>query len=169
MYNQPYGSPHSGSPHNDSRPGRGWSFGAFWRDLKIAWRLIWDPAVPALLKICLPFLAFLYFLWPIDLLPGLLFDDIAIFLMAVRYFVRLSPQDRVHKAYPEGARHSTYYDYRNGDYRNGHFHNGNHHAGGSRGKQASNAHFRNGNRQNGHAPDDDHDVIDTTWRVIDDK
>jgi hypothetical protein len=137
-YNHQNGYRHGPVPPR-VRPGAGWSIGSLLRDLVTTWRLIWDPKVPGLLKICFPFLALLYFIWPLDLMPGLPFDDIAIMLLAARMFVRLAPQDRVHKAYPGGAGPTTYYDFRNGRHQNG--------------------------RPTGN---DDHDVIDTTWRVLDD-
>lgn len=156
MHSHPFGSMH-GRPG----PGRGWNLFALWRDVRIAWRLIWDPSVPALLKICIPFLAFLYFLWPLDLMPGLPFDDIAIMLLATRLFVRLAPQDRVHKAYPDGEDRSSYYDSRNHSHGpfDGPFH----------GNNGYHKNYSGKNHSGKNHPGDDGDVIDTTWRVIDDK
>ncbi|MEX1020004.1 MAG: hypothetical protein WDZ49_10120 [Litorilinea sp.] len=128
-----------GSMRGAPRPGGGWGFGAIVRDLIAAWRLLWDPAVPGLLKLAIPFLAMLYFIWPLDLLPGLPFDDIGILLLASRLFVRLAPQDRAYKAYPGSGHASSSHDF-DGD-----------------------------SRRNGKPDDDDHDVIDTTWQVVDDK
>lgn len=130
------GSMPNDSMHRAPRPGGGWSFGAIWRDVVAAWRLIWDPAVPGLLKLALPFLATLYYIWPLDLMPGLPFDDIGIMLLALRLFVRLAPRDRVHEAYPGSGDPSSAYEFRS---------------------------------RNGKPGDDDEDVIDTTWQVMDDK
>ncbi len=70
----------------------GLSFGALMRDAVVAWRLLWSPQVPALLKLALPVAALVYWFFPLDLIPGLPFDDIVILLAALRLFVQLSPQ-----------------------------------------------------------------------------
>ena len=128
-----------GAMRGASRPGNGWGFGAFMRDLIVAWRLLWDPGVPGLLKLAIPFLAMLYFIWPLDLMPGLPFDDIGIMLLAARLFVRMAPQDRVYKAYPGS------------------------------GPASSGPDFDGDSGRNGKAGYDDDDVIDTTWQVVNDK
>jgi uncharacterized membrane protein YkvA (DUF1232 family) len=69
------------------------------RDLTVAWRLLWDPRVPGLLKLLLPVLALIYLLSPLDLLPGLPFDDIAVLLAAARLFVALAPRTSVADAF----------------------------------------------------------------------
>lgn len=127
----------NGSMGSHPQPGSGWGFGALMRDLIAAWRLIWDPAVPGLLKLAIPFLALLYFIWPLDLMPGPI-DDLGILLLAARMFVRMAPQERVYKAYPGSE------------------------------SASSGANFRNDFYTNGRKPDDDQDVIDTTWQVVDD-
>jgi uncharacterized membrane protein YkvA (DUF1232 family) len=76
----------------------GWSLTGLLRDGLLAWRLLRDPSVPGLLKMLLPGLAFLYMLWPIDLMPMLPFDDIAIALLATRLFVSLAPRESVERA-----------------------------------------------------------------------
>jgi hypothetical protein len=81
------------------RPGSGWSLTAILRDLSTAWRLLGDPSVPALLKLALPFLALLYWIWPLDQIPGLPLDDIAIFLLAARLFVSLASSGGVNQAF----------------------------------------------------------------------
>ncbi len=98
------------------------------RDVGVAWRLLWDPAVPGLLKLVLPILALVYWFSPLDLIPGMPFDDIAILLLAARMLVSLAPSESVRNAY----------------------------AGGS---ASASPHNR--------PADDDGDVIDTTWRVVD--
>jgi uncharacterized membrane protein YkvA (DUF1232 family) len=99
------------------------------RDVGVAWRLLWDPAVPGLLKLVLPILALVYWFSPLDLMPGLPFDDIAILLLAARMLVSLAPDDSVRNAYA--------------------------------GRNASTA-------PPNRPADDDGDVIDTTWRIVDD-
>jgi len=65
-----------------------WNLQAILSDLKEAWRLIRDPSVPTILKLLLPGAAVLYFIWPLDI-PGP-FDDIAILILALRFFVQLA-------------------------------------------------------------------------------
>ncbi|RIK33040.1 MAG: hypothetical protein DCC55_35710 [Chloroflexi bacterium] len=67
-----------------------WNLQAILRDLGAAWRLFWDPKVPALLKLLLPVAAVLYWVWPIDLIPGIPLDDIAILILALRLFVQVA-------------------------------------------------------------------------------
>ncbi len=114
------------SQRNPAGSAGGWTFGSLLRDLTVAWRLLWDPRVPGMLKLMLPVLALVYFISPLDLLPGLPFDDIAVLLVAARLFVALSPRASVDDAF-SGRRPA--------------------------------------------APPrtrpDDADVIDTTWRVVD--
>ena len=105
------------------------SWGGIFRDLVATWRLIWDPTVPGLLKLALPFMALLYWISPIDLMPGLPFDDIAVLLVAARLFVALAPQASVNRAFT------------------------------GRNRQVQAGHSRRAA--------DDSDVIDTTWRIVD--
>lgn len=76
----------------------GWSFTALLRDAILTFKLLRDPAVPGMMKLLLPGLALLYMLWPIDLLPMLPFDDIAVALLAMRMFVSMAPRDSVERA-----------------------------------------------------------------------
>jgi uncharacterized membrane protein YkvA (DUF1232 family) len=103
----------------------GWGFSGLVRDLATAWRLLGDPRVPGLLKFALPVLALLYWLSPIDLMPGLPFDDIAVLWAALRLFLSLAPQASVDRA-------------------------------------AGGANWSGAGRQA-----DDGQVVDTTWRVVD--
>jgi uncharacterized membrane protein YkvA (DUF1232 family) len=80
----------------------GWSWTNLLRDVVATWRLLWDPSVPGLLKMALPFLALLYWISPIDLLPLVPLDDIAVMLVAVRLFVALAPRDSVNRAFNGG-------------------------------------------------------------------
>ncbi len=84
----------------------GWTPAGIARDLAVAWRLLWDPRVPSMLKILLPMLAFLYWLSPIDLLPGMPFDDIALMIVALRLFVQLAPSDAVNHAFTGRSKYS---------------------------------------------------------------
>ncbi len=60
-------------------------------DLVTAWRLLWDPRVPGMLKILLPIAATVYWISPIDLIPGLPFDDIAVMILALKMFISMAP------------------------------------------------------------------------------
>lgn len=71
---------------------RTWGLSSIMRDFGQAWRLVRDPQVPTVMKLLLPVAAVLYFLWPLDLMPGLPFDDIAILIVALRVFVQLTEQ-----------------------------------------------------------------------------
>lgn len=103
----------------------GWSLARIAQDFASAWRLFWDPRVPTALKVLLPVAALVYWISPIDLLPGLPFDDIAVLILALRLFVQMAPAT----ARPDST------------------------------KGAAGANGDNGA---------DGDVIDTTWRVIED-
>ena len=67
-----------------------WNLQAILRDLGAAWRLFWDPKVPVALKLLLPVAALLYWVWPLDLIPGIPLDDIAILILALRLFVQMA-------------------------------------------------------------------------------
>lgn len=71
---------------------------AILQDVVTAWRLLWNPRVSLGLKLLLPVAAMVYWIWPIDLIPGLPLDDIAVLLLALRAFVMLAPQDAVRNA-----------------------------------------------------------------------
>ncbi len=111
-----------------SRMPAGWSWTNLLRDAVATWRLLWDPSVPGLLKMALPFMALLYWVSPLDLIPMMPLDDIAILMLAARLFVALAPRDSVDRAFNGGAATTPP---RDGRYRQ-----------------------------------DDSDVIDTTWRVV---
>lgn len=55
-------------------------------------RLLFDPRVPTSLKLMLPVAAMLYWFWPIDLMPGLPFDDVAILIGALMFFAKLASE-----------------------------------------------------------------------------
>lgn len=111
----------------------GWSLGEILRDVWVAWRLLLDPQVSFLLKLMLPVLALAYWISPVDLLPGLPFDDFAVILVASRLFVTMAPKDALARA----LQHNM------GDMFSAWF-----------------------SRQR---PSGDDDVVDTTWRVVDDE
>lgn len=84
---------------NNSAPqGNGWNIAHILRDMAVTWQLMADPQVSALLKLCLPVFAFLYWISPIDLLVGMPFDDIAVLVLASRVFVQLAPPEAVERA-----------------------------------------------------------------------
>lgn len=57
-----------------------------------AWRLVFDARVPMTLKLILPVAAVAYWFWPIDLMPGLPFDDVAVLLVALHFFVKFAEE-----------------------------------------------------------------------------
>ncbi len=70
------------------------------RNVRLAWRLLWDPRVPLATKLVLPGIMGLYILSPIDALPDLLvplgqLDDIAVLLLGMSLFINLCPPDVV--------------------------------------------------------------------------
>src|SRR5689334_3483222 len=78
---------------------QGWSWTTILRDLTATWRLLQDPSVPILLKTVLPLLALVYWVWPLDLIPGVPLDDIAVVLLLARILVALAPRDSVNRAF----------------------------------------------------------------------
>ncbi len=55
-----------------------------------AGQLLFDSRVPMSLKLMLPVGALLYWVWPIDLIPGLPIDDVAVLIGAMALFVKLA-------------------------------------------------------------------------------
>ena len=73
-------------------------------ELRVAARLLREPAVPAIVK-AVPALAALYLISPLDLIPDLLpligqLDDVGVILAAVQGFIHLCPDAvaRFHRA-----------------------------------------------------------------------
>jgi uncharacterized membrane protein YkvA (DUF1232 family) len=75
----------------------------FWRGIarqfRLAWRLLWDPRVPAWTKL-VPAMALLYIFSPIDFMPDWIvglgqLDDVGIMLLGVRVFTELIPDNIV--------------------------------------------------------------------------
>lgn len=90
----------SQSPHRSTPAG--WSFSNLVRDAVATWRLLWDPSVPGLLKMALPFMALAYWISPIDLIPMMPLDDIVVMMLAARLFIALAPRDSVNRAFHGG-------------------------------------------------------------------
>jgi hypothetical protein len=67
----------------------GWRPADLLRDMQRASQLLVSGKVPFALKLMLPVAAAVYWFFPLDLLPGLPFDDIAILLLAVKLFVSM--------------------------------------------------------------------------------
>lgn len=66
-------------------------------EVRLAWRLLREPRVPALAK-ALPALAVLYVLSPLDFIPDVLpvlgqMDDVGILFLSVKLFLRMCPAD----------------------------------------------------------------------------
>lgn len=70
------------------------------RQLRLAWRLFWDPRVSAWAK-AVPLLAIAYALSPIDLIPNAVvpvvgaMDDLAVVLFGLKVFVEVCPPEVV--------------------------------------------------------------------------
>lgn len=64
----------------------------FLQQMGRAIQLLFDPRVPTSLKLMLPVAAALYWFWPIDLMPGLPFDDVAILIGALMLFIKLASE-----------------------------------------------------------------------------
>ncbi|MGL4650926.1 MAG: hypothetical protein ACRC1H_16070, partial [Caldilineaceae bacterium] len=62
------------------------------QDAKRSWALLFNRRVPLILKLVLPLGALVYWFIPVDLIPMLPIDDIAILLLAMRLFVTLGDQ-----------------------------------------------------------------------------
>ena len=78
------------------------------RSGQLAWRLISDSRVSWSLKL-IPFLALVYFVSPIDLVPDFIIpgfgslDDLAVMAIALRFFIRLAPPELVREHSGRGA------------------------------------------------------------------
>jgi uncharacterized membrane protein YkvA (DUF1232 family) len=75
----------------------GWRPSDIMNDFSKSMRLVGDRRVPLVLKLILPLGAMVYWFVPIDLIPGLPIDDIAVLLLAMRLFVSLG-ESAVQKA-----------------------------------------------------------------------
>lgn len=108
-----------------------WNLSGIMNDATMAWRLFGSPQVPTALKILLPAAALVYWISPIDLLPGIVIDDIALVILALKMFISLSPPEAKQAAGGAWA--------------------------GSQGSYTDTNHAGN-----------DRDVVDTTWKVVED-
>ena len=79
----------NGMPGNGAT-GKSGAAGGLMEQMMQAGRLVFDSRVPFSLKLMLPIAAALYWLWPLDLMPGLPFDDIAVLFVALTFFVQLA-------------------------------------------------------------------------------
>jgi uncharacterized membrane protein YkvA (DUF1232 family) len=66
---------------------------------RLAFRLIREPAVPAVIK-AIPMIGVAYLIWPIDILPDLFpvlgqLDDIGVLMASIALFLRLCPDSLV--------------------------------------------------------------------------
>ncbi len=69
------------------------------RNIGIAWRLMSNPSVSPWVKTLLPILTLIYYFSPLDLLPGLPFDDLVLLLLVFpQLMIRLSPREAVAEA-----------------------------------------------------------------------
>jgi uncharacterized membrane protein YkvA (DUF1232 family) len=103
-----------------------------------AGRLVMDTRVPFSLKLMLPIAAVVYWLWPLDLMPGLPFDDIAVLFFALTLFVKLA-NDAIEKTTSSAGG----YAYGSGQPGTG-----------------------SASTPNSVTNTGDNNVVDTTWRVI---
>ncbi|MCE7981610.1 MAG: hypothetical protein DYG89_10480 [Caldilinea sp. CFX5] len=66
--------------------------GSIMRDLQRIWQLLRDPSVPGW-KWLLPIGAILYWIWPVDLMPVLPFDDIAVVILAISMLLQMAARN----------------------------------------------------------------------------
>lgn len=63
--------------------------GTIMRDVQRIWQVLRDPNVPGW-KWLLPIGALLYWIWPIDLIPGIPVDDIAVVIFAMSMLLQMA-------------------------------------------------------------------------------
>ena len=78
------------------KPSRMWRPSEIVNDAQRSWQLLFNRRVPLHLKLLLPLGAVVYWFMPVDLIPMLPIDDIAILLLAMRLFVTLGAQAAGH-------------------------------------------------------------------------
>lgn len=71
---------------------RGWRPGDILTDAAKAAQLMFRSDVPLWMKTVVPLATLAYWVWPIDLIPGVVFDDIGVVLLALTMFVRMAEQ-----------------------------------------------------------------------------
>lgn len=89
-----------------SQNSRGWNPLSLLGDLRITWRLLRHPRVPAFLKLVVPLVGIAYMVSPLDLVPLNPVDDIGVLLVLARFFVSMAPTDVVNEiryGNPHGA------------------------------------------------------------------
>lgn len=85
-----------------------------WQDLQVAWKLMQDESVSPALKL-IPFLALIYLISPIDLIPDLALglgqlDDIGVILFAIATFIRLAPPGSIARARGDASDEADWVD-----------------------------------------------------------
>jgi uncharacterized membrane protein YkvA (DUF1232 family) len=80
------------SQQNSSGATQNGALGGLINEMVTAARLAFDGRVPFHLKLMLPIAALVYWIWPIDLMPGLPFDDVAVLILALHFFVQMANQ-----------------------------------------------------------------------------
>ena len=81
--------------------------GSIMRDLRRIWQLLRDPSVPGW-KWLLPIGALVYWLSPVDLIPLLPFDDIAVVIVAISMLLQMaSRNERATTTDPQGQSGAT--------------------------------------------------------------
>jgi len=81
--------------------------GSIMRDLRRIWQLLRDPSVPRW-KWFLPIGALVYWLSPVDLIPLLPFDDIAVVIVAISVLLQMaSRNERTTTTDPQGQSGAT--------------------------------------------------------------
>jgi len=68
------------------------------RDAQSVWQVLRDPSIPGMWKWLLPVGALLYWIWPLDLIPFLPFDDIAVVIVAMSMFLKMMARDSQNRA-----------------------------------------------------------------------
>jgi uncharacterized membrane protein YkvA (DUF1232 family) len=71
---------------------RGWRPSDILTDAAKAAQLMFRSDVPLWMKTVIPLATLAYWFWPIDLIPGIVFDDIGVVLLALTMFVRMAEQ-----------------------------------------------------------------------------
>ena len=81
--------------------------GSIMRDLRRIWQLLRDPSVPGW-KWLLPIGALVYWLSPVDLIPLLPFDDIAVVIVAISMLLQMATRnERATTTDPQGQSGAT--------------------------------------------------------------
>lgn len=71
---------------------RGWRPGDLLNNAAKAAQLMFNPNVPLWMKTVIPLGTLLYWVWPIDLIPGVVLDDLGVVLLALTIFTRMAEQ-----------------------------------------------------------------------------